>query len=433
MEHIYYEKFSKSYCTISRLGHGSFGCAVLAKCRKDVDAMLDISDDKKGTMLESLESKGPARLYKNGLVAVKIMKTQLRLPEEYLKVNEVKFILSVSSHQNLLQILDLFVDHYTGKLHIVMEPMNENLYQLIQRHEAHTISPKAVKSMLTQLLNAIRHIHSFGFFHRDVKPENILISSSLDYYGSREAIPPEHRSHSYILKLCDYGLSRHVNNDKELTPYVSTRWYRAPEILLRLKSYAQPIDVWAFACVAIELVNSRPLLCGQNESEQIWLLLNLLGHPLYQSRKHDSLGGFWSEGVKLANALGFTMPYMAGASIGSVIEPGAYTELGRVLQLCLSWDPAKRPTSEQIAMSAFFQDDIEMTTVVHLPTPVSPVIASDSGSLQLFSWIQPSDHHLDEHDTAENFLLQYITFESAGNSLRSLVQELSISSSIALT
>lgn len=352
---LQYESFLKSYYMISRLGFGSFGCAILAKYRKSISELLAPRPHKFGTLLEPLEYATSTKPHSDGLVAIKVMKNQLRKPSDYLNVNEIKFILSVPSHPNLLQIFDLFIDSTSGKLNIVMEPMDQNLYQFIQKHEGRPIAPWVVKSMLAQLLGAIRHIHSQGFFHRDVKPENILVSSAKHYYY--KSIPPGKENDVYVLKLCDYGLSRHITNTKDLTQYVSTRWYRAPEILLRRKKYSRPIDIWAFGSVAVELVNCRPLFAGLNETDQIWQILTKLGHPLFQGRCSDDLGGIWPEAVQLADKLGFIIPYIAGQTIQSILRTD-FEDLAEAVQACFMWDPEERPTADVLSRHSYFRDSM---------------------------------------------------------------------------
>lgn len=348
------DSFLKSYCVISRLGFGSFGCAVLAKYRNDVGELLLPDFRKRGTLLEPSSNSAP---FSDGLVAIKIMKTPLRHPSDSLKVNEIKFILAMPSHHNLLQIFRLFIDSSSAKLNIVMEPMNQNLYHFIQKHEERELSNVVVKSMLAQLLNAIRHIHKHGYFHRDVKPENILVSATSQYYGGVQNVPPERQKDQYMVKLCDYGLARHIGNRKPLTLYVSTRWYRAPEILLRQKRYSRPVDMWAFATVAAELVNSRPLFAGMNETEQIWKILTRLGHPMYE-KLHDDMGGNWQEGVWLADELGFYMPYMASTSIYGIMPNPLHHMLAQTVKDCFSWDPKQRPTAVELSKRHYFEDSI---------------------------------------------------------------------------
>lgn len=370
---IVFDSFSKSYCVISRLGFGSFGCAVLAKYRKSIKDLLLPEQGKKGTLLEPLKHNTSVKPHSDGLVAIKVMKTQLRRPTDYLRVNEIRFILAMPSHPNLLQIFNLFVDNFTGKLNIVMEPMNQNLYQFIQKHEGRAVAANTLKSMLAQLLNAIRHIHHHGYFHRDVKPENILVTATTQYYGGRQNVPPERAKDPYILKLCDYGLARHINNTKELTPYVSTRWYRAPEILLRQRRYSRPIDIWAFGSVAVELVNLRPIFSGMNETEQIWQILTRLGHPMYDDRLDDDFGGNWKEGPQLAENLGFYMPFMVSTSIYRVLSHPQHRELANTIKECFLWDPKQRPTAEELSRTPYFADTILEEDCTIAESQVSPI------------------------------------------------------------
>lgn len=350
------DSLQKSYCTISGLGFGSFGFAILAKSKKNLSTYLLNNLRRKGTMLEPVARKDISNLYANGLVAIKIMKTQFARPSDYLRVNEIKFILSVPSHENLLQMFNLFVDKYNGRLHIVMESMDQNLYQFIQKSQDKPIPNWITKSILAQLLNAIRHIHANGFFHRDVKPENILVSLASHYYGGRLMIPPDREKDLYVLKLCDYGLARHNSNIWDLTPYVSTRWYRAPEILLRLQTYSYPIDIWAFGCVAVELANRYPLFCGKNESDQLWEILKVLGHPM--NHQKDDIGGEWPEGVYLAHDLGFMLPFTLSCSINDILPPSHHGELGDAIKSCFLWDPSLRPTAPDLCRQEYFQDSI---------------------------------------------------------------------------
>ena len=96
-------------------------------------------------------------------------------------------------------------------------------------------------------------MHKHGFFHRDLKPENLLVQD-------------EH------VKIADFGLAREIRSKPPFTDYVSTRWYRAPEILLRSTNYNSPVDIFALGCIMAELYTSRPLAPGSNENDQIFKL-----------------------------------------------------------------------------------------------------------------------------------------------------------------
>ena len=99
-------------------------------------------------------------------------------------------------------------------------------------------------------------MHKNGFFHRDLKPENILIQENPNEYSLE---------HKYIVKICDFGLAWETRSAPPYTDYVSTRWYRAPEILLKSIHYNSPVDIFALGCIMAELYLLKPLFPGNNE------------------------------------------------------------------------------------------------------------------------------------------------------------------------
>ena len=99
---------------------------------------------------------------------------------------------------------------------------------------AYGLPSDQIKSLMKQLLVGLAFIHERGYFHRDMKPENILYQDG-------------------VLKIADFGLSKEYEKNQNQTNYVSTRWYRAPEIMLRQKRYDQGIDVFAAGCIFAEM------------------------------------------------------------------------------------------------------------------------------------------------------------------------------------
>lgn len=81
------------------------------------------------------------------------------------------------------------------------------------------------------------------------------------------------------MKIADFGLVREIRSRPPYTDYVSTRWYRAPEVLLHSTTYSSPIDLWAVGCIAAEVYTYRPLFPGTTETDQLYKICQILGTP----------------------------------------------------------------------------------------------------------------------------------------------------------
>ncbi|ODV86516.1 hypothetical protein CANARDRAFT_196698, partial [[Candida] arabinofermentans NRRL YB-2248] len=360
------KSLNQRYQIVGNLGSGSFGSVTLAKVRKG--CFNEILNDMKlhpNTLLQPLEN---IKRHNYDMVAIKTMTRRLQHLEDYTKVKEIKFILSVKSHPSLVQIYDIFIDRGTLKLHIVMETMDQNLYQLMKYRKSTLFSSNTLKSILSQILAGIRHIHKHLYYHRDVKPENILIMQAINFYGSKENIPISKKKEPYIIKLADYGLARHAANLKPYTAYVSTRWYRSPEILLRQKFYSYPVDIWAFGCVVVEAATFCPLFPGTNELDQTWRVLEVLGCPEKSSSCNSNsnsppLGGYWDDAQSLSSLLGFHLPQMKGANVEELIprfdlHQKELENLLNVIKACLVWDPLKRINVYDLCKMSYFENSV---------------------------------------------------------------------------
>ena len=137
-----------------------------------------------------------------------------------------------------------------NELYLVTEYMDSDLHEVIRINES--VSREHQQYFMYQLLRGIQHIHNAGVIHRDIKPQNLLVNKKYD------------------LKIGDFGLStiknRKINRNFELTNYVCTRWFRAPELLLRYreKDYTNKIDMWSIGCVFAEM-NLKKVLFGEKD------------------------------------------------------------------------------------------------------------------------------------------------------------------------
>jgi meiosis induction protein kinase IME2/SME1 len=233
-----------------------------------------------------------------------------------LELREVIFLRTLPTHVHLVPALEIFLDPTTKKLHICMEYMDGNLYQLMKSRDNRCMDGASVKSILYQILSGLDHIHTHDFFHRDIKPENILISTSspqdpgLSFRRYSSMITPPSTPPTYSVKIADFGLARETHSTSPYTTYVSTRWYRAPEVLLRAEEYSAPVDMWAIGAMAVEIATLKPLFPGGNEVDQVWRVCEIMGSPGDWGSKTGGKmgGGEWKKGTQLARKLGFSFP-----------------------------------------------------------------------------------------------------------------------------
>lgn len=285
-----------------------------------------------------------------------------------LELREVVFLRTLPQHPHLVPALDIFLDPYSKKLHICMEYMEGNLYQLMKARDHKCLDNGSVKSILFQIMQGLEHIHSHHFFHRDIKPENILVSTS-SYQDSSHSfrrysalVTPPSTPPTYNVKLADFGLARETQSKLPYTTYVSTRWYRAPEVLLRAGEYSAPVDIWAVGAMAVEVATLKPLFPGGNEVDQVWRICEIMGSPGNWHNKAGGRvgGGDWREGTRLAGKLAFSFPKMAPHAMETILQPPQWPlALSQFVTWCLMWDPKNRPTSSQALAHEYFVDAVD--------------------------------------------------------------------------
>lgn len=159
-------------------------------------------------------------------------------------------------HLNIVTLLDVF--QVNKKICLVFEYVESTLLKELDRLNA-GIQLVSAKRLIFQLLQALKYFHSKNIIHRDIKPENLLISST------------------GVLKLCDFGFARKYKSGQKLTEYVSTRWYRAPELLIGGKNYNNSVDVWAVGCVFYEMLTGSPLFAGTNDIDTLCKIIKSRG------------------------------------------------------------------------------------------------------------------------------------------------------------
>jgi len=224
---------------------------------------------------------------------------------------------AIPFHPNIIPLYDFFLLPDSKELYFVFESMEGNLYHLIKARKGRALAGGLVSSIFRQIVAGLDHIHAYGYFHRDMKPENVLVTTTglFDYTTVSPIAPPnapKEKDVVAIIKLADFGLARETKSLPPYTEYVSTRWYRAPEVLLLSRDYSNPVDMWALGTIMAELVNLRPLFPGSDQVDQVARICEILGDPSDEyGIDHTAStigGGAWPKGDRLAQAVGFQFP-----------------------------------------------------------------------------------------------------------------------------
>jgi serine/threonine protein kinase len=224
---------------------------------------------------------------------------------------------AIPFHPNVIPLYDFFLLPDSKELYFVFESMEGNLYHLIKARKGRALAGGLVSSIFRQIVSGLDHIHANGYFHRDMKPENVLVTTTglFDYTSVSPIAPPnapKEKDVVAIIKLADFGLARETKSPPPYTEYVATRWYRAPEVLFLSRDYSNPVDMWALGTIMVELVNLRPLFPGSDQLDQVYKICEILGDPSDEyGVDMDGVrigGGPWLKGMRLADTVGFQFP-----------------------------------------------------------------------------------------------------------------------------
>ncbi|OCT58254.1 hypothetical protein XELAEV_18002192mg [Xenopus laevis] len=270
------EKYEK----LAKIGEGSYG--VVFKCRsKETGQVVAIK--------KFVESEDDPVIKKIALREIRMLKKL--------------------KHNNLVNLLEVF--RRKRKLHLVV--------------------PDALtKNIMWQILQAVNFCHKNSCIHRDVKPENILLTKQ------------------GVIKLCDFGFARILTRPgDDYTDYVATRWYRAPELLVGDTQYGAAVDVWAVGCVFAELLSGQPLWPGKSDMDQLHCIIRTLGKliPRHQYIFHSNQ--FFH---------GASIPEPDPADLESLEEkfPNIQPAVLTFMKGCLRMNPDDRYSCEQLLESLYF-------------------------------------------------------------------------------
>eukprot|EP00928_Gymnodinium_smaydae_P029140 TRINITY_DN22025_c0_g2_i1.p1 TRINITY_DN22025_c0_g2~~TRINITY_DN22025_c0_g2_i1.p1 ORF type:complete len:464 (-),score=57.41 TRINITY_DN22025_c0_g2_i1:166-1557(-) len=262
-------------------------------------------------------------------------------------LRELKIMRSLQ-HDNLLGLHSIFLSGSKSSfedVYVVCELMETDLGTIIRSSQS--LSADHCQFFQYQILRGVKYLHSANVMHRDLKPRNLLVNSDCG------------------LKICDYGLAR-VQSPHEhpsaLTEYVSTRWYRAPELLCSWV-YDKSVDIWSAGCIFVELLTRETLFAGKTAQHQLQLIVQCLGTPKCaavekiantECRKYihslsRTVGKSWSDVIKQPHADKLVLELVGRSLCFAASERATATE---ALQLkyfstlhCSEDEPTRSPLS----------------------------------------------------------------------------------------
>ncbi|XP_039756621.1 cyclin-dependent kinase-like 1 [Pararge aegeria] len=282
------------YEQLAVVGEGSYG--VVLKCRRrDTGQLVAIK--------KFLETEDDAAVKKMALREIRMLK-KLR-------------------HDHLVNMIEVF--RRKRRFYLVFEYLDHTLLDELESSPG-GLGEDTAKKHLYQLLKGIEYCHQNSIIHRDVKPENVLVSNN------------------GIVKLCDLGFARALAAPGEpYTEYVATRWYRAPELLVAEHRYGPEVDIWAIGCLFAEMLTGDPLFPGDSDIDQLALIIKTVGKL---APRHQQVVSRLSGGAALAassNGPRGALPGVAHAR--------------ELLAACLRTEPRARPSAAALLRHKYFIAD----------------------------------------------------------------------------
>jgi mitogen-activated protein kinase 15 len=175
---------------------------------------------------------------------------------------EIIFLKQMQGNPHIVELRAVYKSANNLDLYVVFELLESDVHSVIR---AGILMDVHKRFIVWQMLVGLKYLHSRKLIHRDLKPSNLLINSDSS------------------VKLCDFGLARTFTEGNHsqvvMTEYVSTRWYRAPELIIGSNQYNEGVDMWAVGCIVGELYGGKPLFPGSSTLDQMERVVAFTGPP----------------------------------------------------------------------------------------------------------------------------------------------------------
>ncbi|OMO61870.1 hypothetical protein CCACVL1_23202 [Corchorus capsularis] len=260
---------------------------------------------------------------------------------------------------------------YRNHICIVFEKLGPSLFDFLKRNKYHPFPVDLVREFGRQLLESVAYMHDLHLIHTDLKPENILLASSeyvkLPGYKRSSSDETHFRClpKSSAIKLIDFGSTAYDNQNH--SSIVSTRHYRAPEVILGL-GWSYPCDLWSIGCILIELCTGAALFQTHENLEHLAMMERVLG-PLPEhmirranrgAEKYFRRGSRlnWPEGAVSRESIRAVKKLDRLKNIVSQHVDSSRNSLSDLLEGLLKYDPSERLTARQALNHPFFKNEL---------------------------------------------------------------------------
>lgn len=219
---------------------------------------------------------------------------------------------------------------------MVFELLDLNLYDLLKSQDFKGLDNVFIRKIAFQMLLSLNFLKSCSIIHCDLKPENVLLKSS----------------DSYDVKVIDFGSSCFVK--ERMYSYIQSRFYRAPEIILGI-NYGLEIDMWSFGCILAELYSGIPIFPGEDETDQLFYMMEYLGVPSINmikiSKKRKMFFNDDFSPKKIQNSRGKVRIPNTKKIFKFLLNSDPH--LINLVERCLVWEPEKRIKPEEALLHPY--------------------------------------------------------------------------------
>jgi len=251
-------------------------------------------------------------------------------------------VLNSASHCNIVEMRGYYCDQRLDlvDVYIIQECADIDLHSVLRR-SGEQLTEKHHRHILYGITRGLAHLHDMDVAHRDLKPANILVNTNCS------------------VKLCDFNLARGgmqgrssyatgcaESEHRELSNYVCTRWYRAPELMLFKGRYGTPLDIWSLGCIFCEIINLKPLFKGSNSNDQVRQIINIMGFPAHEDLAARTLHTAARKFLR-------SLRSAPGHSWQSMVPSATSEGLDMISQL-LQFFPEKRITAKECLHHGYF-------------------------------------------------------------------------------